>query len=153
MKVTESQLEKLKKTRKLRSLSYFSRIESTSSFKQNKRPKHNRSVYVIGFPVPRLVFARRSALSAHQNQLVLYRPGFAAKAAGQKPLRGAACPGSRRGPPPGVTVFANARINKLTSYPCIAPRVQKHAPPRLCANVTYRRTLPFIVKKTKQTTE
>jgi len=25
---------------------------------------------------------------------------------------GAACPGSRRGLPPGVTVFANARINK-----------------------------------------
>ncbi len=24
---------------------------------------------------------------------------------------GAACPGSRRGLPPGVTVFANARIN------------------------------------------
>ncbi|RXF57247.1 hypothetical protein EG867_16120 [Enterococcus faecalis] len=54
---------------------------------------------------------------------------------------GAACPGSRRGPPSGVTVFANARINKSTSYPCIAPRVQKHAPPRLCANATYRRTL------------
>jgi hypothetical protein len=50
-----------------------------------------------------------------KNQLVLYRPGFAAKAAGQKPLRGAACPGSRRGPPPGVTVFANARIIKTTS--------------------------------------
>jgi len=44
-----------------------------------------------------------------KNQLVLYRPGFAAKAAGQKPLRGTACPGSRRGLPPGVTVFANAR--------------------------------------------
>jgi len=57
---------------------------------------------------------------------------------------GAARPGSRRGLPPGVTVFANARINKTTSYPCIAPRVQKHAPPRLCANCTYRRTLAPI---------
>jgi len=56
-------------------------------------------------------------------------------------VSGAACPGSRRGPPGGVTVFANARINKTTSYPCIAPRVQKHAPPRLGANNTYRRTL------------
>ena len=56
--------------------------------------------------VPRLVFARRSARPAHQNQLVLYRPGFAAKAAGQKPLRGTGRPGSRRGLPPGVTVFA-----------------------------------------------
>jgi len=27
---------------------------------------------------------------------------------------GAACPGYRRGPPPGVTVFANATINKTT---------------------------------------
>jgi len=50
-----------------------------------------------------------------KNQLVLYRPGFAAKAAGQKPARR---PGSRRGPPSDVTacpdfsgVFANARIN------------------------------------------
>jgi hypothetical protein len=30
-------------------------------------------------------------------------------------VSGAACPGSRRGPPQGVTVFANARINKTTS--------------------------------------
>ena len=50
-------------------------------------------------------------------------------------VSGAACPGSRRGPPAGVTVFANARINKTTSYPCIAPRVQKRAPPRLCGNM------------------
>jgi hypothetical protein len=28
---------------------------------------------------------------------------------------GAACPGCRRGLPQGVTVFANARINKTTS--------------------------------------
>jgi len=28
---------------------------------------------------------------------------------------GAACPGSRRGLPSGVTVFANATINKTTS--------------------------------------
>ena len=40
----------------------------------------------------RLVFARRSNRPAHQNQLVLYRPGLAAEAAGQKPLRGAALP-------------------------------------------------------------
>ena len=59
-------------------------------------------------------------------------------------------PGSRRGPPAGVTVFAIARINKTTSYPCIAPQVQKHAPPRLCANATYRRTLGASVKKTTQ---
>ena len=66
---------------------------------------------------------------------------------------GAARPGSRRGLPPGVTVFANARINKTTSYPCIAPRVQKHAPPRLCANCTYRRTLgnmPSIYTKNEK---
>jgi len=59
---------------------------------------------------------------------------------------GAACPGFRRGPPLGVTVFANAKINKSTSYPCIAPRVQKHAPPRLCANATYRRTLVAMLR-------
>ena len=59
-------------------------------------------------------FARRSDRPAHQNQLVLYRPGFAAKAAGQKPLRGAAWPRSRGALPPGVTVFANARTNKTT---------------------------------------
>ena len=50
-------------------------------------------------------------------------------------VSGTARPGSRRGPPPGVTVFANARINKTTSYPCTAPRVQKHAPPRSCGNM------------------
>jgi hypothetical protein len=30
-------------------------------------------------------------------------------------VSGAACPGCRRGLPPGVTVFANATINKTTS--------------------------------------
>jgi len=60
-----------------------------------------------------------------------------------------ACPGSRRGLPGGVTVFANARINKSTSNPCIATRVQKRAPPRLCANATYRRTLCTILKISK----
>jgi len=30
-------------------------------------------------------------------------------------VSGTACPGSRRGLPPGVTVFANATINKTTS--------------------------------------
>jgi len=30
---------------------------------------------------------------------------------------GTACPGSRRGLPPGVTVFANARINKQHHNP------------------------------------
>jgi hypothetical protein len=30
-------------------------------------------------------------------------------------VSGAACPGSRRGLPPGVTVFAIARIDKTTS--------------------------------------
>ena len=30
-------------------------------------------------------------------------------------VSGAACPGFRRGLPPGVTVFANAIINKTTS--------------------------------------
>ncbi|GAP42941.1 hypothetical protein TBC1_111082 [Lentimicrobium saccharophilum] len=50
---------------------------------------------------------------------------------------GAARPGSRRRITAGVTVFANATINKTTSYLCIAPRVQKHALPRSCANCTY----------------
>jgi len=63
----------------------------------------------------------------HKNQLVLYRPGLAAKAAGQKPAR---WPRSRGALPSGVTVFANARINKTTSYHCIAPRVQKHTAER-----------------------
>jgi len=61
-------------------------------------------------------------------------------------VSGTACPGSRRGLPPGVTVFANARTHKSTSYPCTAPRVQKHAPPRSGANNTYRRTLCKIAK-------
>ena len=69
-----------------------------------------------------------------------HRENFLAKE-DRKVDSGAARPGSRRGLPPSVTVFANAKINKSTSYPCIAPRVQKHAPPRLCANATYRRTL------------
>ena len=50
---------------------------------------HNRSVYVIGFP-------HRENLLAKENSFV---------------VSGAARPGSRRGPPFGVTVFANARIN------------------------------------------
>ena len=50
----------------------------------------NRSVYVIGFP-------HRENFLAKEDRLV---------------VGGAARPGSRRGPPPGVTVFANARINK-----------------------------------------
>jgi len=62
-------------------------------------------------------------------------------------VSGAACPGSRRGPPPGVTVFANATINKTTSQSWTAPRVQKHAPPRLCANATYRRTLCVMLSR------
>ena len=82
----------------------------------------NRSVYGIGAP------HRENFLAKEESYVV----------------GGAACPGSRRGPPPGVTVFANATIIKSTSYPCIAPRVQKHAPPRLCANATYRRTLGAI---------
>ncbi len=40
-----------------------------------------------------------------------HRENFLAKE-DRKVVGGAACPGSRRGPPPGVTVFANARINK-----------------------------------------
>ena len=50
----------------------------------------NRSVYVIGAP---------------------YRENFLDKE-DRKVVGGTACPGSRRGHPPGVTVFANARINK-----------------------------------------
>jgi len=49
----------------------------------------NRSVYVIGFP------HRDNFLAKEERQVV----------------GGAARPGSRRGLPPGVTVFANARIN------------------------------------------
>ena len=51
-------------------------------------PAGNRSVYVIGFP---------------------HRENFLAKE-DSKVGGGAARPGSRRGLPPGVTVFANARI-------------------------------------------
>ena len=40
--------------------------------------------------------------------------------------------------------FCQRDNKQLTSLPCIAPRVQKHAPPRLCANCTYRRTLAAI---------
>ncbi len=54
---------------------------------------HNRSVYAIGAP-------HRENFLAKEDRLV---------------VSGAACPGSRRGPPPGVTVFANAIINKSTS--------------------------------------
>ena len=50
---------------------------------------YNRSVYAIGAP-------HRENLLAKEDRLV---------------VDGAACPGSRRGLPPGVTVFANARIN------------------------------------------
>ncbi len=53
-------------------------------------PGHNRSVYAIGAP---------------------HRENFLAKEE-RKVVGGAACPGCRRGLPGGVTVFANARINK-----------------------------------------
>ena len=53
----------------------------------------NRSVYGIGAP------HRENFLAKEESYVV----------------GGAACPGSRRGPPPGVTVFANATINKTTS--------------------------------------
>ena len=53
-------------------------------------PVPNRSVYVIGAP---------------------HRENFMAKEDGLV-VGGAACPRSRRGPPGGVTGFANARINK-----------------------------------------
>jgi len=74
-----------------------------------KSPTANRSVYVIGFDW----FLRANPTDQHhKNQLVLYRPGFAAEAAGQKP---ALRPRSRGALPSGVTVFANAKINKTTS--------------------------------------
>jgi len=50
----------------------------------------NRSVYAIATPY-------RENLLAKEERLV---------------VSGTARPGSRRGPPAGVTVFANARINK-----------------------------------------
>ena len=52
----------------------------------------NRSVYGIGAP-------HRENFLAKDDRLI---------------VGGAACPGSRRGPPSGVTVFANARIYKTT---------------------------------------
>jgi len=54
-------------------------------------PTANRSVYVIASPY------RENLLAIKEGQVVGW----------------AACPGSRRGLPPGVTVFANATINKL----------------------------------------
>jgi hypothetical protein len=60
--------------------------------KGSKKPKNtqpNRSVYVIGAP--------------WRDNRVTKEEGFVAGAT--------ACPGYRRGLPPGVTVFANARIN------------------------------------------
>ena len=53
----------------------------------------NRSVYVIASP------HRENFLAKEERYVV----------------SGATCPGSRRGLPPGVTVFANATINKTTS--------------------------------------
>ena len=81
-------------------------------------PVPNRSVYVIGAP---------------------HRENFMAKEDGLV-VGGAACP-----IPPGTPLWCHGfcqRENKqITSYSRIASRVQKHAPPRLCANATYRRTL------------
>jgi len=51
---------------------------------------HNRSVYVIASPY-------HENLLAKEDRLV---------------VGGTAYPGSLQGPPPGVTVFANARIKK-----------------------------------------
>jgi len=78
--------------------------------KTNQRDRLEIKLVLTGryMSLARLVFTRKSDRSAHQNQLVLYRPGFAAKAAGQKPAR---WPRSRGALPSGVTVFANARIN------------------------------------------
>jgi len=46
---------------------------------------------------------------------------------------GTGCPGCRRGPPQGVTVFANARINKPHHIP---------APHNECKNTRHRDSAP-----------
>jgi len=51
----------------------------------------------------------------------------------RKVVGGAACPGCRRGLPPGVTVFANARINKQHHNP---------APHHECKNARHRDSAP-----------
>jgi len=79
-----------------------------------KRPNNtqpNRSVYAIVAPCRDWFLHADPPDQHHKNQLVLYRPGLAAKAAGQKSLRGAGRPGSRRGLPLGVMVFAGTKHN------------------------------------------
>jgi len=64
----------------------------------------------LAFP-HRYWFLRADPLDRQlKNQLVLYRPGFAAKAAGQKPLRGTGRHGSRR-PPLLVSRFTHGDVN------------------------------------------
>jgi len=77
---------------------------------------------------------------------VLYRPGFAAKAAGQKPLRGTACPGCRRGPPL-VSRFLPTREqgnNRITLHRTTSAKTratttlrQRHIPPNVIANAIF----------------
>jgi hypothetical protein len=57
-----------------------------------------------------VTFANRSVYAIAS----LYRENFLAKEYGLV-VGGTARPGRRRGLPPGVTVFANATINKTTS--------------------------------------
>ena len=74
-------------------------------------PAANRSVYAIDFP-------HRENFLAKEDRYVVV---------------GAARPGSRRGPPPGVTVFASATKNKQQHNP---------APHHECKNARHRDSTP-----------
>jgi hypothetical protein len=80
---------------------------------------HNRSVYVIGFP------HRENFLTKEDREVV----------------GGAACPGTAGGLPPGVTVFANARINKLHYNPASHHECKNTRHRDSAATAPYRRTL------------
>ena len=90
----------------------------------SKQTATNRSVYVIGFCTARIFWLKRTA------KWLAVRPAPA--------LAGDPLLVSRFLP---TREFCNRKV-----YPSTTASLQKHAPPRLCANATYRRTLAFMIQ-------
>ena len=93
IQITQNTINKEKFSFKTTYIGQLHIIINSGTITKKLTPVPNRSVYVIGFP-------HRENFLAKEDRLV---------------VGGAARPRSRGALPPGVTVFANARINKSTS--------------------------------------